>query len=114
MTRRLLATLGEFHAPVLVKLALALLACALFPITVGIDAVGWMARWWQLRSALGSEHVRCPRGHVVEVAHGSWTCGCGYVFQGHAFEPCPSCGALSAISCPCGLTIPSPLTEERA
>lgn len=109
MTRRLLATVGELHAPLLVKLTLALLACALLPVTVVLDAAGWARRQSRIRGALSARVARCPRGHRVEIGDGTWTCSCKYVFAGHAWSPCPSCGAVGAISCPCGLTIPSPL-----
>lgn len=109
MTRGLLAAVGELHAPLLVKLTLALLACVLLPITLGFDALGWLRRKRRIRRALSASVVRCPRGHRVQLEEGTWTCTCKFVFAGHAWTPCPSCGAVGAITCPCGLTIPSPL-----
>lgn len=110
MTRRLLAAVGELRAPLLAKLTLALVAIAILPLTLFVDAWRWVARARRIRAALSAVDTSCPRGHRVELSGGTWTCSsCRYVFAGHAWTPCPCCGAASAISCACGLTIPSPL-----
>jgi hypothetical protein len=54
----------------------------------------------------------CPRGHRVAL-YGTFGCGrCGAQYEGWAFAPCPSCGALARhVPCPrCGLTIRDPLS----
>jgi hypothetical protein len=55
--------------------------------------------------------LRCPRGHAVPV-YGVYACGrCGAEYEGAAFAPCPSCGALARyVPCPrCGLAVRDPL-----
>lgn len=56
--------------------------------------------------------ARCPRGHLVPL-YGTYSCrACGARFEGAAFAPCPSCGALARhIACSrCCLTIRDPLS----
>jgi hypothetical protein len=43
--------------------------------------------------ALLASRTRCPRGHEVQL-QGVWFCaGCRGNYEGHAFSPCPNCGA---------------------
>lgn len=58
--------------------------------------------------------ARCPAGHEV-VLFGAWKCGhCPAVFDGHAWQDCPSCGERDhAISCACGRTVVSPISPMR-
>lgn len=109
MTRRVLAVVGEVHAGPLATLTLALIACALLPFTLLVDGMAWFARDRRVNAALSATEARCPRGHRVPLVDGTWTCSCKFVFAGHAWTPCPACGAVSSITCPCGLTIRSPL-----
>lgn len=53
--------------------------------------------------------VGCPVGHP-NALHGRWTCGCGAMYLGHAFAPCPVCGLPAGwMRCEtCGLAIRSP------
>src|SRR2546425_5064358 len=84
-----------------------------------IVATVWLgaeALWSAFRFLVRSPHVfarqvRCPRGHTVEV-YGAFACGkCGAAFEGHAFDPCPICGARARfINCPtCHLALRDPL-----
>lgn len=111
MTRRLLAALGELHAPVLAQVALALLAVPLLLPALAFDVVGVLARRARKRALLAKVEVACPRGHVVELT-GAWSCGsCQGTFEGHAWSSCPHCGAVThATSCPCGLSVVNPLS----
>ncbi|MBI1797171.1 MAG: hypothetical protein HYR74_08980 [Candidatus Eisenbacteria bacterium] len=75
-------------------------------------AVVWKAcRFLARAPQVFARQARCPRGHAVEV-YGAFACGkCGAAFEGHAFDPCPICGAKAHfIACPtCHLAIRDPL-----
>lgn len=85
-----------------------------------LEAPWWMA-WLvytsvmlMLRAMSGLNAVKraardslpCPAGHDSALV-GRWECRCGYVFVGHAFEPCGSCGEVAGwITCErCGLGV---------
>mgnify|MGYP000907691071 CR=1 FL=1 len=67
---------------------------------------------WQLR-AKSADVLLCGAGHA-NPTHGRWTCGCGAVYLGHAFAPCPICGMPAGwVKCEtCGLAIRSPWKDS--
>ena len=109
MTRALLAGLAESRVSTIVGVALALVALAALPFTIVYDGFASLTWWMRVRTVLGRGEVRCPRGHVVAVGEGSWSCSCGTVFDGHGFADCPMCGARGHATCACGLTVENPL-----
>jgi len=62
----------------------------------------------QLRRGLADE-LPCPAGHANRLV-GRWECRCGYVYVGHVFAPCSSCGQVAGwFPCErCGLGVRSP------
>jgi hypothetical protein len=60
-------------------------------------------------SAHVGHSLRCSAGHVREIrASDRYRCGCGALFQGAPWSPCPVCGEheIAAVTCDCGLAIP--------
>lgn len=73
----------------------------------------WRALWFLVHvRQVFSRTLHCPRGHAVD-AFGPLRCGrCHAAFEGHVFDPCPTCGAkVRFIACPrCGLAVRGLLT----
>lgn len=63
--------------------------------------------------AMASDSIRCPDGHANPLMQ-RWSCRCGAAYLGHAFGPCPICGAVAGwIRCErCGLAIRSPWKDR--
>jgi hypothetical protein len=77
---------------------------------LGLTACWQGARFVLRAPRIFTTSLRCPRGHRVNV-YGAFTCRrCRGSFEGHAFDPCPLCGARARfISCPrCGLAVKDP------
>lgn len=111
MTRRLLAVAAEAHVSSLVYLVVLCAILVVMPFTLAIDIIGTVRMRLRTREALATRRTTCPRGHPVDLAKGAFACpSCGLVHEGHAFAPCPHCGAVAAaISCPCGLPVRNPI-----
>lgn len=64
-------------------------------------------------SARSATELSCPAGHANTVL-GRWTCHCGATYLGHAFAPCPCCGAPAGwMKCEtCGLALNSPWKND--
>lgn len=71
-----------------------------------VTSILWLPRKLRAKS---SNVIRCQSGHPNPVM-GRWTCGCGAVYLGHAFGPCPICGLPAGwVRCEvCGLALKSP------
>lgn len=111
MTGALLRSLGAVRGPILLRLSLTSLAAFLLPATLLLDAASWLRSCLRTASVLSKTEWHCPRGHVVGLLGGAWTCGaCKFVLEGHGFAACPACGTVAhAIWCPCGLSVVNPL-----
>jgi hypothetical protein len=78
---------------------------------LGVTTLWAGARFITRASRIFSTTSVCPRGHRLE-NYGVWSCSrCQARFEGHAFDPCPTCGARARyISCPtCRLAVHDPL-----
>lgn len=86
----------------------AWLACAIVAIIIIPARVG---RWIDRLRRATNDHLACPAGHPNRV-DGRWECRCGYVYVGHAFEPCANCASVAGwFPCQrCGLGVRSPLS----
>lgn len=111
MTRWGLQFISDLKCPLGIRLVGALLLLVLCPVTLFVDAVWLVVRLVRLRHILTAEVVYCTGGHQVDL-QAAWKCRCGVVVEGSAWEPCPSCGELGFIACPCGRTLLNPLQKK--
>lgn len=114
MTVYLLDRLGEARGGLGRELGLGSLALLALPVALLIDAVVALVHGQWERSIASADVAVCPGGHEVGLM-GAWDCPrCRLVFEGHAFLPCPHCGAQAqAIGCPCGRVVVNPLSPPR-
>ena len=113
MTRALLDLLASARGSVALQVLVGTLALVLLPFTLLIDLACWGWHQWRFRQVLGQGETLCPAGHAVKLV-GAFECAaCHFCWSGHAFEPCPVCGAQSHVQCACGLTVQNPLVETR-
>lgn len=82
------------------RFAFALIVVLVAPVRLG--------RWALRVGRATADELVCPAGHVNRV-DGRWECRCGYVYVGHAFEPCRNCGQVAGwFPCErCGLGVRS-------
>ena len=96
--------------PAPVRLALAVLWWLHVTLWLGIVGLArLLGAVLRIRRLLQTS-TRCPRGHRVEL-FGTFRCPrCKAAREGHAFDPCPHCGArASYLECErCGLAVRSP------
>jgi hypothetical protein len=100
-------------------------------VTIGFKVLGWLlvAPWIVLELVLRAvgavrgvargmvrlplaraTHARCPRGHASNL-QGVFECrGCGALYAGYAFGPCPVCSSSAGyVNCEhCGFPIRNP------
>ena len=95
------------------RILVALLALPWTLLTGAVRLAARLAKLPRLVRAKNADHVVCPDGHPNAVM-GRWACKCGANYLGHAFGPCPVCGAPAGwLRCEtCGLAIRSPWKEN--
>lgn len=112
MTRWLLEALASLRGSVTTQVLTGSVVLMILPFTLLGDMVLAWHKSWRIRRVLGEDETHCPAGHVVELV-GAFECpACKFRWEGHAFEPCPACGAMAHGQCACGLTLPNVLVER--
>lgn len=109
MTHELVYALASVKGSLQTRLLAVCLTLLVLPFAATADLVRRAKRERILAEVANHGTARCPRGHAVSLVSSGWTCSCGVTSPGHAFLPCPACGAIGHISCPCSLTVRNPL-----